>query len=147
MFIFATVMAFSSGCTIGPAAPAAPELTAEQVVQQLAQRIPTIKVTAIYTADTDPNELLGRPGGYTSKANFADSRVSLEAINELMPPDDMERGGTVEVFATDDNVKSREGYLAGLVESGSRGWGRTSGGRAPYCCGDLLAYPRTGRRV
>lgn len=51
-----------------PRAPNAPStgLTAEQVAHRMKLR----HVTA-YTAATDPNHLLGRQGGYTSKINWS----------------------------------------------------------------------------
>lgn len=71
-----------------PSAPSAPSigLTAEQ----LAQRLNLRHVTA-YSAATDPNHLLGRQGGYTSKINWSN--------------------GSIEVFSTPAEAQKRKTYL------------------------------------
>jgi hypothetical protein len=75
-----------------PSAPSAPSigLTAEQI----AQRMNLHHVTA-YTAATDPNHLLGRQGGYTSKINWPN--------------------GSIEVFSTRAEAQRRETYLQALA--------------------------------
>ncbi|ANZ35280.1 hypothetical protein BBK82_03495 [Lentzea guizhouensis] len=80
-------------------------LTAEQVTQKLTERIPTVSLTKAYTAEDDPNKLLGRPNMYTSKVAFADSRVPAEGL-----PDDktqVEHGGGVEVFPDEAGATAR----------------------------------------
>jgi hypothetical protein len=57
----------------------------------------TVKVTKVYDEDSDPNNMLGRPGGYTSKAAFQDQRVPASKYGSEV--DDPNRGGSVEVFA------------------------------------------------
>ena len=71
-----------------PSAPNAPStgLTAEQVAHRMKLR----HVTA-YTAATDPNHLLGRQGGYTSKINWSN--------------------GSIEVFSTPAEARKRKTYL------------------------------------
>jgi hypothetical protein len=71
-----------------PSAPNAPStgLTAEQVAHRMKLR----HVTA-YTAATDPNHLLGRQGGYTSKINWSN--------------------GSIEVFSTPAEAQKRKTYL------------------------------------
>lgn len=112
MRIVATVAALLilAGCSSGPAAP---ELTAEQVVTQLSQRIPTAKPGVTYTAETDPNHLLGRPGGYTSKASFVDNRIDR---NETLgsSPGSVELGGSVEVFANEADAQKRKDFLKAI---------------------------------
>jgi hypothetical protein len=49
--------------------------TADQVMQQLAAKVPSAKFGITYTAENDPNHLLGRPNGYSSKVSFTGSRV------------------------------------------------------------------------
>jgi hypothetical protein len=61
-------------CTSLPGTTTSPP-SAQTVVTQLAQHIPTTTPGVTYTADTDSNHLLGRPNGYLSKATFTDSRV------------------------------------------------------------------------
>ena len=67
--------------------PSAPSpLTAEQIAQRMKLR----HVTA-YTAATDPDHLLGRQGGYTSKINWPN--------------------GSIEVFSTRAEAQKRETYI------------------------------------
>ena len=58
-----------------------------------------------YTDKTDPNGLLGRPGEYTSKVNWADTRV------EQYDVDEDPLGGTIEVFSSKNDMESRKQYL------------------------------------
>lgn len=57
-----------------------------------------------YTAESDPNKRLGRPGEYTSKVNFADTRV-----DQLLA--DNPEGGTVEVFSSKSDMEKRKEYI------------------------------------
>lgn len=92
----------------GPAATA--PLTAEQVVTELAKRLPAVTPGVVFTAETDPNRLLGRPAGYLSKASFTDSRISAE---EVTGTDEgaVERGGSVEVFADEQGAQRRMQFI------------------------------------
>ena len=93
----------------GGSAATAP-LTAEQVVTELAKRITTVKPGTVFTAETDPNSLLGRPAGYLSKASFTDSRIPAEDVTGT---DDgaVERGGSVEVFADGQGTQRRMQFI------------------------------------
>lgn len=55
-----------AGCGGSIASPSQP-LTAQQVIAALPKHIPAVIPGVVYTADTDPNHLLGRPGGYVSR--------------------------------------------------------------------------------
>jgi len=81
-------------------------LTAEQVTRKLAEKIPSISLTKVYSAEDDPNKLLGRPNQYTSKTAFADSRVPKEGL----PADNTqtEHGGGVEVFPDEAGATARK---------------------------------------
>ncbi len=56
-----------------------------------------------YSAATDPNHLLGRPGYYTSKTNFRDSRHDSDNADG----DD----NTIEVFSTAQAALQRKQYV------------------------------------
>jgi hypothetical protein len=73
-------------------------------------KIPTMKMTKVYTERSDPNNLLGRPGGYTSKIAFSDSRVKQ---SDLIGVDkyDTGRGGSIEVYETSALAKKRAAYI------------------------------------
>lgn len=91
-------------------------LTAQQAVARLGKSIPELKLIQVYTEATDPNHLLGRPGGYTGKAAFSDSRVAAADV-EGLDKDAIERGGSVEVFKTEDEAKSRAKYIETIAKS------------------------------
>jgi hypothetical protein len=94
--------------------------TASTVVNDLAAAGLPVRLTITYTASNDPNELLGRPNEYTSKASFADKRVppSYPAKDGdcMSPPsaicfNGVAYGGEVEVFPTADLALARYQYL------------------------------------
>jgi hypothetical protein len=71
-----------------------------------------------YNADNDPNDLLGRPGGYSEKCDWADTR------HEQTTPDDL-IGGSIEVFDTPGLAMQRAEYLEGFAGSGAFSTGYT----------------------
>src|SRR5450759_3849318 len=89
--------ASASGVAAPTAAPASSSpaaglaMTAQQVLAALKAHGAPVTLTVVYTAASDPNHLLGRPGEYTSKADFADSRVAGQETG-------VTAGGSVEVF-------------------------------------------------
>ena len=93
-----------------PAAALEPEpvaaRTAEQVVSDLAAAVGSVKPGVVYTAETDPNKLLGRPNGYTSKASFTDSRIKASDVRDTSSGS-VDLGGSVEVYA--DEAQRRHG--------------------------------------
>lgn len=91
-------------------------VTAQQAVANLAKSIPHLKLVRVYDEANDPNHLLGRPGGYTSKAAFSDSRVAGADV-EGLDKDAIERGGSVEVFRTEEEAKSRAKYIETIAKS------------------------------
>ncbi|MGW7197665.1 hypothetical protein [Streptomyces chryseus] len=91
-------------------------LTAQQAVAALEKSIPELKLVQDYTEANDPNHLFGRPGGYTSKAAFSDSRVSSADV-EGLDKDAIERGGSVEVFKTAEAAKARAKYIETIAKS------------------------------
>lgn len=90
-------------------APAAAPLDAKAVTDRLAQAIPGLRLVKAYTAADDPNHLLGRPGGYTSKTAFADPRVKAGDVAGT-EADAIERGGSVEVFQSAEEATARQKY-------------------------------------
>jgi hypothetical protein len=103
--------------------------TAEEVFNRIAAQVPPASLVKVYTEDDDPNKLLGRPNGYTSKTAFADSRVS-KADVEGTEKDAIERGGSIEVFPDAELAKGRADYIQGVLKN--------SGLRAEY---DYLRGP------
>jgi hypothetical protein len=68
----------------------------------------------VYNAGTDPNRLLGRPGLYTSKSNFIDTRIDQSGFAGEKTID-TEQGGSVEVFASDGDAKRRADYVRSIT--------------------------------
>lgn len=91
--------------------PAPKALDAEQVVKALADAIPTAKPATVYTAATDKNHLLGRPGGYASKADWTDQRAKPDLDDEV------QLGGSVEVFDDPADAKKRDAYIAEILKA------------------------------
>lgn len=112
------------------AKPAGP-LDAKAFTAGLGKKIPTLKATLVYTEDSDPNHLLGRPGSYTSKTAFADSRVKPADVEGLRS-DAIERGGSVEVFGTAAAAHARAEYI------GRIGKARTAAVEYDYVSGTAL---------
>lgn len=81
------------------------EMTAEDVINTLAEAGFPISHVIVYNEETDPNGLLGRPNSYTSKAAAADSRV--EQYDVESDP----LGVGVEVFETTELAESRKEYI------------------------------------
>lgn len=82
-------------------------LTAAEVYQGLkAAGLPIGKYVE-YTAETDSNKLLGRPGQYIGKVNFEDSRID-EDTNNL--------DNSIEVFANETDLNNRAAYVKAITE-------------------------------
>ena len=82
---------------------------AAEVVEELRDEGLPVSESETYTAENDPNELLGRPAQYVGKATFMDTRL---------PPDelvgegfDVANGGSVESFDNEDDAIARQEYL------------------------------------
>lgn len=90
--------------------PAKPK-TAEEITTALAGKVASVKLTKVFTAADDPNKLLGRPNGYSSKSAFTDTRIPVTGEVELTKENDTLRGGGVEVFADEAAAKSRMEYI------------------------------------
>ena len=113
----ATTEPATTGGTQQEQAPAEfDELTAEQVVAEIAARVPEAEPSVVFTAATDPNDLLGRPNGYISKASFTDTRID-QATLEGLEPGSIDFGGTVEVFEDEDAATKRMEYIQAVLGS------------------------------
>lgn len=101
------------GRSSAPAAKPAPArpATAVAVYRALKDAGLPVRLTADYTASTDPNGLLGRPSGYRSKVNFADARIDPSAGATR---DDLMLGGSVEVWPDGAGALKRARYIAAI---------------------------------
>lgn len=84
--------------------------SAEEILLQLQDKNQNLSEIEAFTEETDPNEKLGRPGYYISKADFSDSRLEQNDPDYLV-------GGTIEVFASKEDCKDRAEYLQSLADS------------------------------
>ena len=95
---------------------------AEQVASKIKAQVDQVAVTKVYTEDDDPNHLLGRPNGYTSKVAFRDSRIDQKEQDGFnTAADAMERGGSVEVYEDEAGAQARKDYIQGLLKGGGLG--------------------------
>lgn len=106
----------SSAPPAAPSPAAKQAVDATQAVAALAKAVGTAKAGETVTAENDGNHLLGRPGQYTSKAGFTDSRVKASDVDGL-DPDDVQRGGAVEVFANAADATARAAYIQAVTKS------------------------------
>lgn len=105
-----TIMAFVFLVGCGDSKANTTPLSASQYIEKLKESGHPIGLVVDYTAETDPNELLGRPNQYTSKSNFADTTI------EQLDPTDPD-GGSVEVFKTKKDAENRKKYIDSIGES------------------------------
>lgn len=85
-------------------------LDATSAFNEIAKAVPTGKLTLTVTAENDENHLLGRPGQYTSKIAFADSRIKGDDA-AMYETGDIELGGSIEVFPDAAGAKTRAAYI------------------------------------
>lgn len=123
--VLVVVLTAMVGCGGGggrsPSAGRSGAMTAEQVLAALRERVPSIAETTVYTPDSDPNKLLGRPGQYTSKAAFHDPRVAPADVEFESEPFAVRRGGDIEVFEDASAAQKRADYIGSIVNGPGAG--------------------------
>ncbi|MET8359809.1 hypothetical protein [Micromonospora sp. NPDC005171] len=92
-------------------APAEP-LTAEQVLGKLSAAKIGLTSGAVQDEDTDPNNLLGRPNGYTSRAS-----ADMPGGDKNADKYDVGRGLAIEVFPTAEDADRRAKYIQDLMKN------------------------------
>ena len=107
--------------TTAPTATAMPQpahtgQSADQIVQGLKAHGLPIGGTFTYNAANDFNKLLGRPGQYTGKTEFRDTRVATTLHGADI---NVHAGGSVEVFASIVDAQHRFTYVQTLAKSSS----------------------------
>jgi hypothetical protein len=87
---------------------AARQIDRAQVVLEAfkSEKLPIGRVHVV-TAENDPNQQLGRPGGYISKIDFIDTRFPDGKVEEAT--------NNIEVFASEDDAKRRYDYVDGIM--------------------------------
>ncbi|MFE6844995.1 hypothetical protein [Streptomyces sp. NPDC057686] len=91
-------------------APSKAGVDASSAFAAISATVPSAKLGTTITAENDPNHMLGRPNGYTSKITFTDTRIPTEQT-EGRKADDLELGGSIEVFPTAAEAKARADYI------------------------------------
>lgn len=96
----------------GLAAPAPSKAAADasSAFAAISASVSSAKLGTTVTAESDQNHMLGRPHGYTSKITFTDARIPAEQT-EGRENDDLELGGSIEVFPTAAGAKARADYI------------------------------------
>jgi hypothetical protein len=112
--IAAVLMLAGIACSASTSVPQSANagLSARQVVAELAELIPTATPGVVFTAETDPDHLLGQTDGYLSKAAFFDTRIDPGTASSS--EGGIQRGGSVEVFADEQGAARRMEYLQEL---------------------------------
>ncbi|MCY1139076.1 hypothetical protein OWR29_13850 [Actinoplanes sp. Pm04-4] len=95
--------------TTAPPAVARKPLTAEAIVKKLQTAKLGLTHGVAQTEDTDPNNLLGRPNGYATRAS-----AELPGGDKAGEKYSVDRGLVVEVFDTADLAQRRSDYIKGL---------------------------------
>lgn len=97
-FLFSTALIGIVGCG------KAKNLSADEIINQLEDAEYPIDNVISYTEADDPNELLGRPGQYIQKVNFADMRLEQDDTSDPV-------GGSIEIFENQKDCSERQEYL------------------------------------
>lgn len=84
-------------------------LSAESFVDLLAAEGLPVQGHVVFSEETDPNELLGRPGQYIGKVAWIDERLADDCFDPERP--DADCGGTAEFFGDPDALEARFDYL------------------------------------
>ena len=97
------------------AAPAAPLDAAGELAKLKAAGLP-IGATGVVTAADDPNHLLGRPNGYTSKVYWTDTRVDKTKIYAASAGG-TDPGGAIESYADAAGAQARKDYIGAIAKA------------------------------
>lgn len=105
----------SPAASVGAATPApsvavlpasgSARISGDQLAAALKSSGLPIRDAVVYTAETDPNKLLGRPSQYTVKINWTDARAAQAGQ------------ATVEAFSDSDSMQVRYTYLDTVTKS------------------------------
>lgn len=111
------VMAVSfGGCALKQVVAPKEYKTAGEILEELKTKNSNVTEVLVWTEDTDTNGKLGRPNEYTSKADFADSRVEQFATTNAEKLEYGLDAGTIEVFETEADCDARYSYLKEFMD-------------------------------
>lgn len=101
----------TSAAVASPSAAAEP-MDAKAVVDALKNAGLPVTAIAEQDEDTDPNDKLGRPGGYTSRAS-----ADLPGGDKSGDRYGIDRGLVVEVFSAEDDADARSKYIQDTLKT------------------------------
>jgi len=101
------------GCQSTNSNSASEPTTAEEIIKALQDTGFPITEICVFTAENDPNSLLGRPGQYITKASFVDSRAE-EVLDDNIG---VSNGGSIETFENTTDAKKRYEYISEIAKS------------------------------
>lgn len=104
-----TVSAPTSSAPATSSTTAKPALDATGLLAVIEARGVPVAESKTYDASSDPNEQLGRPGGYTSKVSWHDSRLGKS------DDFDVDGGGSIETFPSSQDAQRRFDYVDGIT--------------------------------
>lgn len=91
------------------------ENPSEAYIVECLQKISGITGIEAATEDNDPNGQLNKAGGYTAHVYFAHELVDPEELYEDgIIANGTDSGGSIEVYATEEDALERDAYLAGF---------------------------------
>lgn len=93
--------------TAAPTPTVVAPVDAEAATEAMRAANPEITAVTVYDENTDPNDLIGRPGQYTSAARITDGRAA--------GGDGIDAGAVVEVFATPEDAQARSTYIQEML--------------------------------
>lgn len=93
----------------------------EEYVIKCLKNVKDVDKVAAVTEDNDPNGMLGKQGGYTTQVYFSSKLVDdpYGVLTGDVIEDGTDGGGSIEVFSTPEEAKTREEYLAGFDSTGA----------------------------
>lgn len=86
------------------------KVTAQAVLVRLMAADLPITGTATVTAASDPNHLLGRPNGYSSKVTFIDTRIDKSSVADT-EAGSVDLGGAIECYDNPADAARRAAYI------------------------------------
>ena len=96
-----------------PSEPVAEETSpdAEVFAKAVADEVGSVKKVMVITEDNDPNDLIGRPGGYLSAAVIHD-----QGGDQSDPEPGVAYGATIEVFEDESAAQDRSDYIQNILK-------------------------------
>lgn len=90
-------------------APEETEADAGTIADHLMTEVDTISEVTIITEDNDPNDLIGRPTGYTQAAILHDATLACDELG-------VSCGGTLEIWPDEAAATERSEYIQSTLE-------------------------------